>query len=155
MAHHTMATVSREDATRINDEWVKIFETGDLSRIDRLLSSNYIDHSPPPGVGTDVESIKTYIRELGAAFSDRRSTTEDMLLDGDKFVVRSTLRGRHTGTYQGMPASHKEFKVDGIDIVRVENGKVVERWGLFDALKMLQQLGFVEAPGTPATAGRR
>lgn len=155
MAHHTMATVSREDATRINDEWVKIFETGDLSRIDRLLSSNYIDHSPPPGVGTDVESIKTYIRELGAAFSDRRSTTEDMLLDGDKFVVRSTLSGRHTGTYQGMPASHKEFKVDGIDIVRVENGKVVERWGLFDALKMLQQLGFVEAPGTPATAGRR
>lgn len=155
MAHQTMAAVSRAEATRLNDEWTRIFETGDVSRIDGLLARNFVDHTPPPGVGTDVDAVKTYIRELGAAFTDLRARTEDMLIEGDKVVVRSTVSGRHTGTYQGMPASNKEFKVDGIDIVRLENGKVVEHWGLFDALKMLQQLGFVEAPGSPATAGRR
>jgi predicted ester cyclase len=42
-----------------------------------------------------------------------------------------------------MPPTGKSVDVTGIDIVRIEEGKAVERWGVLDALKLMQQLGQV------------
>ena len=55
------------------------------------------------------------------------------------------FRGTHRGDFQGMPASGKQMAVEVIDILRLENGKVVERWGLGDQLGMMQQLGMSPA----------
>jgi predicted ester cyclase len=48
----------------------------------------------------------------------------------------------------GMPATGKRFEVEEIDIVRFfEDGLAHEHWGIFDAMKMMQQLGVIpEAP---------
>jgi predicted ester cyclase len=44
----------------------------------------------------------------------------------------------------GMPATGKSIDVHGLDIVRFgDNGIGREHWGLFDAMKMMQQLGLV------------
>ena len=40
--------------------------------------------------------------------------------------------------------------ISGIEIVRIANGRVVERWGQFDNLGMLQQMGALPAPGQQA-----
>jgi hypothetical protein len=42
---------------------------------------------------------------------------------------------------------------DGIHIVRVRDGKLVEHWAVVDELGMLQQLGFIEVPSAAETAG--
>jgi hypothetical protein len=41
----------------------------------------------------------------------------------------------------------KQVKVTGIFIDRIVDGKIVESWGEYDALGMLQQLGALPAPG--------
>ena len=56
--------------------------------------------------------------------------------------------------FQGMPASGKTATWSEIHIVRFENGKAIEHWGVVDQMGMLSQLGFVEAPGQPAGAAR-
>jgi hypothetical protein len=50
----------------------------------------------------------------------------------------------------GMPASKKRFKITGVDIVRVKDGKAVERWGNFDMASMMQQIGMGPAMGASA-----
>jgi steroid delta-isomerase-like uncharacterized protein len=155
MAHHTKTTPSREELSRLNRAWVDAFESGDLSRIDELLAPDFVDHNPAPGTTPDREGVKSWVREIRQAFSNVRATTEDEIVEGDKVVVRARLSGRHTGPYQGMPATNKEFSIETIDIVRVRDGKAAEHWGVFDALGMLQQLGLVEAPGTPEMASAR
>jgi predicted ester cyclase len=57
-----------------------------------------------------------------------------------------TARGINTGEMMGMPATGKPATVTGIIINRVAAGKMVESWGNFDALGMLQQLGVIPAP---------
>jgi predicted ester cyclase len=61
-------------------------------------------------------------------------------------VLRWTARGTNTGELLGMPATGKPARVTGISIIRIAAGKMVEGWGNFDALGMLQQLGVIPTP---------
>jgi predicted ester cyclase len=45
--------------------------------------------------------------------------------------------------------TNKPMQVRGINFFRLANGKIVERWGQFDVLTMMQQLGLAPAPGGP------
>ncbi len=56
-------------------------------------------------------------------------------------MARVTFQGTHSGEFQGIPATGKQVSMQVIDILRIENGKVVERWGLSDQVGMMQQLG--------------
>jgi steroid delta-isomerase-like uncharacterized protein len=150
-----MTVPKREELSRLNREWTQLFSTGDVDRVDQLLAPDFVDHNPAPGSTPDRQGVKDWLRSTKQAFSNLKATSEDEIIEGDKIVVRSRLTGKHTGPYQGMPPSNKEFSIETIDIVRVRDGKGVEHWGVFDALGMLQQLGFVEAPGAPAMAGKR
>jgi ketosteroid isomerase-like protein len=84
---------------------------------------------------------------LLAAFSDIQVTLEDLIAEGDKVVTRQTLRGTHTGAFQGIPATGKSATVTGIFIFRLAGGKIVEQWAVLDQLGVLRQLGVIPTPG--------
>ena len=73
-----------------------------------------------------------------------------MLSSGDKVVARATVTGTNHGPFMGMPPTGKAIRVQLIDIIRFDDdGLAREHWGVFDAMKMMQQLGVVPA-GPPA-----
>jgi len=47
----------------------------------------------------------------------------------------------------GIPPTGKSVSMTGIAIYRIASGKIVEKWGEQDRLRMLQQLGVVLLPG--------
>jgi predicted ester cyclase len=49
-----------------------------------------------------------------------------------------------------MPATNKSFRINGIDIIVVKDGKATERWGIFDDMSLMGQLG----GGAPADASK-
>ncbi len=73
-------------------------------------------------------------------------TIEDLTAEGDRVVLRWTARGTNTGEMMGMPATDKPATVTGMFLNRFAGGKMVEGWGNFDALGMLQQLGVIPTP---------
>ena len=75
-----------------------------------------------------------------------RFTIEDVIQDGDKLVVRWTNSGTHVGEFLGIPPTNKSFSVAGIDIYRLEGGRLAEHWHVIDQLSMLQQLGLIPTP---------
>ena len=70
-----------------------------------------------------------------------------MIAEGDKVASRITAHGTHKGEFMGIPPTGKHTMQTGIDIVRIAGGKVVERWGEFDQLGLMQQLGVIPPPG--------
>ncbi len=56
-------------------------------------------------------------------------------------ITATTLSGTHTGDFLGHPATGRRFSVRSVQIMRVVDGRVVERWGSTDQLGILQQLG--------------
>lgn len=57
------------------------------------------------------------------------------------------------GTFMGIPPTGKRVKVSGIDIFRMADGKIVERWAEIDTLGMLHQLGAIPAPPQAVVEG--
>jgi len=72
---------------------------------------------------------------------------EDMISDGDKIVVRWSLRATHLGEYQGHPATGKAISITGMSQFRLAGNKIQEINVSMDRLGMWQQLGWLaQAP---------
>ncbi len=73
---------------------------------------------------------------------------EALIAEGDLVSERFTARGTHRGEIMGVPPTGREVVLAGINIFRVQDGKLVERWGRTDDLGFLQQLGMVPTPSS-------
>ena len=74
-------------------------------------------------------------------FPDIKHHIEDVIATPDTAVVRFVLRGTHTGSFFGIPATNKTVAVTGHIILRIRDGKVHTLQGVFDEAGMLRQLG--------------
>lgn len=119
---------------------------GDLAVFDEIATANYVEHDPLPGQREGIDGLKDRVRMLRDGLAGHYSI-EDMVSEGDRVVVRWTNKGTHVGELAGMPPTGKTFEIAGIDIYRVESGKLAEHWHVVDMLSLLTQLGFVPGPG--------
>jgi predicted ester cyclase len=123
------------------------FNEGRLDVIDELVASNYVEHAPvPPGVTPDRAGLRQAYQVYLTAFPDARVRVEHQIADGDYVAQRWSAEGTHQGELLGIPPTGRRVTVTGLDIDRFEGGKVIEHWGLFDQLSMLQQIGAVPQP---------
>ena len=125
----------------------ELITAGDIEGFGDLVSDDFVEHDETPGLEPTKEGVKQLFRMYRAAFPDLRMEAQDVLVSGDKVVARVRGTGTHQGQFMGMPATGKTVDVQLIDIIRFgDDGLAREHWGVFDALKMMQQLGAIPGP---------
>jgi steroid delta-isomerase-like uncharacterized protein len=127
-----------------------LINAGDFERFGELLADDFVEHeaSPVEAEGRDVP--KKLFAMFQAGFPDMRWTAEDVLPSGDKVVARVRVTGTHQGEFMGIPPTGKSIDVPVIDIIRFgDDGLAREHWGVFDQMRMMQQLGVVPPPAGP------
>jgi steroid delta-isomerase-like uncharacterized protein len=115
----------------------------DLDALDDLISPQILNHGADPSDPPGAARFKRNFRALIAAFPDFKITVEDQVAEGDKVVVRWTDTGTHLGTFEGVAATGKRLVLTGIDILRIADGRIVERWSEYDMLSVFEGLGVV------------
>ena len=98
------------------------------------------DHAPGP------EGVKAVMASLRRAFSDFHLEIEDLAVDGDTVWLRMTGTGTNDGSFMGHPPTGRTMRTPVFDSLRVENGTIVEHWGVPDRLNTLFQLGLAQPP---------
>jgi predicted ester cyclase len=63
------------------------------------------------------------------------------MVDGNLEAAHVVLTGTHNGDLMGVAATGKTVEFGSIDMIRVEDGKVAEHWGVTDAMSLMQQVG--------------
>jgi predicted ester cyclase len=103
-----------------------------------------VDHEAgsEPGSPDDEKELLSSVAE---AFPDWRWDVEEMLAVDDKVITRYVVRGTHRGEFMGVAPTGKKVAFTGINIVRLEGGKIVESWGNSDQLGWMRQIGVVPA----------
>ncbi len=139
----TMTTETQKMIERIP---LEVLNNNKFELIDELYSTDFVEHTPPPGVAPTREGFKQTAIALKKAFPDLRYTIEDVIESGDRIVHRLTARGTMKGDFAGMPATGKNATWTEIHIGKVANGRVTEHWGVIDQLSMLVQLGVIQSP---------
>lgn len=117
----------------------------DLAALDAIVAADLISHSHLPNVPAGREGGKMVHQGSLAAFPDGRTTTNDLIAEGDRVVERFTFTGTQQGDFMGIPASGKQVTVTGMSIFRIAEGKIVEHWGENDGLGLLAQVGALPA----------
>ncbi len=113
---------------------------GDLAVFDAVISAGYVNHDmPAPGP----EGFKQTIGMFRAAFPDLRVEVADVIGEGDEVAIRFTMHATHAGDFMGIPPTNKKVTLGGITIVRLRDGKIVERWQNADLMGLMQQLGAI------------
>jgi predicted ester cyclase len=124
------------------------FNTHNLEIWDEVCAPGFRNHDA--GLPTPDADLQTLKRSIAAAifgaFPNMVSAEEDLIVEGNKVVVRRTLRGTHTGDLMGVAPTGREVAVGGVWIADMSGGKLQEQWVYFDALSMLQQVGALPAP---------
>jgi steroid delta-isomerase-like uncharacterized protein len=115
-----------------------------LDALDALVAPDWINHGADPNEPLGAERFKWIFAEFIAACPDFWITVEDQLAEGDKVMVRWRDTGTHTARpLLGVPASGKAIVLTGIDVLRIREGQIIERWSESDQLYLLQALGII------------
>jgi steroid delta-isomerase-like uncharacterized protein len=139
---------ANENKDRLRRVYEEVINAGELGRSGEFIATDMVDHEHAPGAEDlqGPELFNQYFSMVRSAFPDFECVVEDMVAEGDKVAARVTLRGTHQGEFMGIPPSGNRIEVTGIDIARFADGKMVEHWGNFDDLGMMQQLGAIPPP---------
>lgn len=125
--------------------YTDVLNAGNLDALAELAVDQYDEHDPLPGQANGLEGLRQRVEMLRNAFRPH-FTIEDMIAEQDRVVVRWTNQGTHVDTFLGMPPTGKSFRIAGIDIHRLQDGKMAEHWHVVDQLGQLQQLGLLPQP---------
>jgi steroid delta-isomerase-like uncharacterized protein len=137
-------TTTEQNKTIVRDFIDGLFTKGDLGAVDDYLAADFINHDPPFGASADREGMRSAGAMFRAASPDWHSDLHLLVAEEDVVVELFTASGTQRGEVMGVPPSGKTLTLRGINIFRIADGKIVERWGRLDDLGFLQQLGIVD-----------
>ena len=147
-------SMTRTDANKqIVDEFITaLFTNGDLTAVNRYLDPGFVNHDPPfPGAPDGLEGMCKAGEIFRRAFPDWRSDVQQLIAEGDLVAENFIAHGTHRGALMGETPTGREVVLRGVNIFRIADGKIVERWGRLDQLGLLEQLGLGPQPSAAAT----
>lgn len=78
---------------------------------------------------------------LVGAFPDFDIRIEDIIQEGNKVVVRSTITGTQRGAFAGFPATGRPMAIQAVDIHEISGGRIIRTWHTEDWMTGLRELG--------------
>jgi len=128
----------------VQQQFVDAVNSGELSRLNDFVSPNVIDNDPVTDQVPGALGYMRFFQSLRRAFPDMNIEVEQMVADDEDSVgFAYTFTGTHYGYYQGIAGTGSKVQVRGMQISRFEDGKMSERWGNWDELGILKQIGML------------
>jgi len=110
--------------------WVTAINTQDRAELDALLA---------PALAKEwKESVLPWVYHT---FADHHTEIETMLAEGDQVALWVATSGTHTGEFEGVPPTGRQWRNQGIFLLRLHDKQIVEATWLFNDLNLLKQVG--------------
>src|SRR5262245_58167106 len=94
-----------------------------------LFAQNYRHYNPGIPDPLALKGHQDITVKGCAAFPAARFSVEDVIAEGDRVVSRYTLRATQAGQWLlDIPVTGKSFTIQGMEIHRVADGRIVEQW---------------------------
>jgi predicted ester cyclase len=122
---------------RFNKE---VIEQGNIDSFNELMDSKFINHSAPPAMNDSDSMWNTFNKIFQPAFPDLKVEIYDQIAEGNKVTTRKAIVGTHLGSLMEIPPIQKNIKIDVIDIIRIQDGKYIEHWGMNNFQSVIDEL---------------
>jgi steroid delta-isomerase-like uncharacterized protein len=138
------------DTKQVLDAVTEAFNAHDEQGIRAQYADDAVFEGPGDVRLEDADSITAYAMVWLNAFPDAQLIVHTEAVAGEWAVQRFTFEGTHEDTLSGpagdIPATHKQLKGRGAEVIRVVNGKITEDYLYYDQVQLLTQLGLMPEP---------
>jgi steroid delta-isomerase-like uncharacterized protein len=131
-----MSDANKEVARRLYRQ----LNEGDLTVVDEVISDDFVEHEVMPGLEPTKAGVRQLFEMFHTAFEGASFEVDSMIGEGDKVVAMLRMTGVHKAEFMGIPPSGRAINVGVADQFRVEDGKMVEHWGVLDSGALMRQL---------------
>ncbi len=121
--------MSDENKAVVQDYYARVVNGRDLDAVDEFFPDERM-----------VEGVRRGCFSYFQAFPDLHVSLDELIAEGDKVFLRSTLTGTHDGEYKGIPATGRHVATDCAEVFRVVDGKFVGYWCLTNVAGLMRQL---------------
>ena len=136
--------MSEENKALVRRWFEEVWNKGRAEAIEELFDEQGVAHGLASEGGGSLRGpaeFRPFFERFRGAFPDISVEVVDTVAEGDRVAARCAVRGRHQADTLGFAATQQPVDFEGICIVRIRDGKIVEAWNHFDFMRMFEQLG--------------
>ncbi|WP_222913231.1 ester cyclase [Natrinema sp. SYSU A 869] len=113
----------------------------DVDTMEDVLTEQQVYHDPTGSGEEPLSEFKSFILGYHETFPDLHFEVDRYIQEDDYVAFWGQVTGTHEGPFMGIEPTGETIDIMGINVVRVKDGKVAERWANFDLFGILQQIG--------------
>jgi predicted ester cyclase len=123
----------------------EIVGAGKLELFESLYAPRFANHGiyGDGGVQAEIDGTKG-LRQLAP---DLKVEIPLTVAEGDLVAVVYTATGTNSGAALGLPATGRSFRVRGMSVMRVREGRITDEWSVLDQYQALEELGLLSKAG--------
>jgi predicted ester cyclase len=142
-------TQQDENIELVRTYYEEIFNKGNLDRIAEFVSEDFTNHNPPRGFQPPpgIEGAREFWGMVRTAFPDMNVEIEVIIGEDDTVAEHSIIRATHDGPWMTVEPTGKKVVWDMSNMYRVQDGKLTDRWGAFDQMAIMRQVGVMPGRG--------
>ena len=149
----TADQATQEDVRQVAETYFGATIRRDLDAMEACWKPGGSEHIIGLGELRVPDEYRAYFQELFDALPDFQYEVLKMVVEGNLVAVHWRAKGTFTGKpYQGLKPNGRSGRLEGIDIVEVQDGKVVRNDVSFDSAMMMREIGILPPVGS---AGER
>jgi predicted ester cyclase len=118
------------------------YNHGDSADPTEIFDPGFVAYMPGQAP-MDRVAFEQFVAGFGLGFPGYRHEIQEQIAQDDMVASRVVWRGIHVGEFAGVPATGRPIELEGINIFRVKDGRVVEQWAELDFFGLLQQIGAI------------
>ena len=130
-----MKTIEQQNVETVAAFIEAFWNQNDMDSTERFLSSDYVEHNYQ-----SKEGLEQFARNILASFPDKAYTIEEIVGEGERVLVRMTMRGTHQGVFYGNAPTGRKTEVTLYREYHVVGGKITEHRGWIDIVTLLLQV---------------
>jgi steroid delta-isomerase-like uncharacterized protein len=130
--------------------FVAAFNSHDERALHALHADNIKFEAPGGFKGHTAQEATGYAKNWFAAYPNGKMTVRNEIVSAPWVVQEVVMEGTNSGPFEGptgtIQPTHKKIVSKGIQVLKIENGKITETRIYFDMLEAMTQLGLIPTP---------
>jgi steroid delta-isomerase-like uncharacterized protein len=132
------------------DRFVAAFNAHDENALKALHADDIKFNAPGGFKATNAKDALAYATTWQKAFPDGKMKVRSEIVSGPWVVQEVLMEGTHTAPLESptgtIAPTYKKVVGYGVQLMRIENGKIAEARIYFDQLDQMRQLGLIPTP---------
>jgi predicted ester cyclase len=124
--------------------WFAQIDGKKFDSLKKMMDNKHQFDNPmtPAPVGSDDH---VGMMQMMTTSFDGKHLLDKVITDGEWVTARGRWTGKHTGEFNGIPATGKPVEFSWMDMMHIVNGKVVEEYFEMNPMTIMSQIGAVPA----------